>query len=80
MTPMRDWIDQLANALDLEPPSDETIEMLLGLAGAAAHASDRKAAPISCWLIGTSSLSVSQARDLVEHLAHDADRSAECTT
>ena len=41
-----------AERLGVEPPDDATVETLLDLAGVAAHASERTAAPIACWLVG----------------------------
>jgi hypothetical protein len=53
---VRSWIDAFAARLAIEPPDDATIEVLLDLAGTAAHASQRQAAPIACWLVGRSGL------------------------
>lgn len=52
-----DWIKRFAEELGLDPPSDSEVEQLLELAGVAAHASARTAAPIACWLAGQSALS-----------------------
>jgi hypothetical protein len=46
------WIAAFAERLGTEPPDPETVELLLELAGVAAHASERTAAPIACWLAG----------------------------
>ena len=51
------WIAAFAARLGLEPPDAATVETLLDLAGVAAHASQRTAAPIACWLIGRAGLS-----------------------
>ena len=48
----REWIDAFAVVLGTEAPDDATVEQLLALAGAAARASERTAAPIACWLVG----------------------------
>jgi hypothetical protein len=45
-----EWIDRYAAALGVAPPSAEERRTLLSLAGVAAHASERIAAPIACWL------------------------------
>jgi hypothetical protein len=45
-----EWLQTFARRLGAAMPSEEEIEMLLELAGTAAHASERKAAPIACWL------------------------------
>lgn len=49
----REWIDAFAAELGTEPPTDDEITKLLDLAGTAAHSSERIAAPIACWLGGT---------------------------
>ena len=45
-----EWLRNFAARLGVEPPSAEEQDLLLALAGVAAHASERTAAPISCWL------------------------------
>jgi hypothetical protein len=57
----REWIDAFAARLGVEPPDDETMALLLDVAGAAAHASERVAAPIACWLVGRAGLSAGEA-------------------
>jgi hypothetical protein len=56
-----EWIVAFAERLGVEPPDHETIEALLGIAGVAAHASERTAAPIACFLIGRAGIDVSDA-------------------
>jgi hypothetical protein len=51
------WIAAFADRLGLEPPDAATVDTLLDLAGVAAHASQRTAAPIACWLIGRAGMS-----------------------
>jgi hypothetical protein len=46
----RDWIDAFAAALGVAPPTEAEFTELLALAGTAAHASERIAAPVACWL------------------------------
>ena len=58
----REWIDQFAAALGVDAPDDDTIEALLALAGDAAHASERTAAPIACWLVGQAGVDPIRAR------------------
>jgi hypothetical protein len=48
----REWLEVFAAQIGAEAPDDETIEALLDIAGVAAHASERIAAPIACYLIG----------------------------
>ena len=48
----REWLEVFAAQIGVDPPDDATIETLLDIAGVAAHASERIAAPIACYLIG----------------------------
>jgi hypothetical protein len=63
-----DWIAAFAAELGVDAPDHETIDQLLDLAGVAAHASERIAAPIACWLIGragvTPAAALEQARGI----------------
>ena len=59
-----DWIEAFATRLGVEAPDEATIAQLLDLAGVAAHASERLAAPIACWLIGRAGLDAEAALDL----------------
>ncbi len=45
-----EWVELYAADLGIPPPSEDELNALLGLAGVAAHASERTAAPVSCWL------------------------------
>jgi hypothetical protein len=47
-----EWVTAFAAELGVAPPDEATMEVLLELAGAAAHASERTAAPIACYLVG----------------------------
>lgn len=51
-----EWLVAYAAALGVEAPHPDTIEVLLDLAGTAAHASQRTAAPIACWLAAQAGL------------------------
>jgi hypothetical protein len=62
----REWIDAFSARLGVEAPDDATVEALLDIAGVAAHASERTAAPITCWLIGRAGLGVDEARRLTD--------------
>ncbi|MEI7593620.1 MAG: DUF6457 domain-containing protein [Actinomycetes bacterium] len=52
-----DWISAFAAELGVETPNQETIDVLLELAGVAAHGSQRIAAPIAAYLVGQAALS-----------------------
>jgi hypothetical protein len=47
-----EWVADFAAELGVDPPDAATVETLLALAGTAAHASERTAAPIACYLVG----------------------------
>ena len=46
----REWIDAFARELGAAPPDRESFDAVLELAATAAHASERVAAPLACWL------------------------------
>jgi hypothetical protein len=62
----RTWIAGFAARLGTEPPDEATVETLLELAGVAAHASERTAAPIACWLVGRAGRSAADALAIAE--------------
>ena len=45
-----EWIARFAEALGRPAPTDEEMAAVLELASVAAHSSERRAAPIACWL------------------------------
>lgn len=62
----REWIASFAASIGVEAPDEATIEALLDLAGVAAHASERIAAPIACYLVGRAGLEVGAAKAAAE--------------
>ena len=46
----KEWIAAYAEQLGTEPPTADDLEAILDLAGEAAHASERIAAPVATWL------------------------------
>ncbi|HZR12940.1 MAG TPA: DUF6457 domain-containing protein [Acidimicrobiia bacterium] len=69
----REWIDRFAAALGVEPPTSEEVDGLLALAGVAAHASARTAAPISCWVAARAGVPVAEARRVAASIAGEHD-------
>jgi hypothetical protein len=69
----REWLAGYAAELGVTPPSDAEIEQLLALAGIAAHASERTAAPITCWLAGRAGLAPGDALSAGRRLANRDD-------
>jgi hypothetical protein len=70
------WVDRYAEALGVEAPSDDEVADLLALAGVAAHASHRTAAPVSSWLAARAPLTLAQALDTARALADQLGREA----
>jgi hypothetical protein len=49
-----EWLAAFCERVGVDPPSEEEAERLLELAAVAAHASERPAAPLACWIAGRS--------------------------
>jgi hypothetical protein len=62
------WIERYATALGVPPPTEDEVEALLELAGHAAHASQRQAAPVACWLAARAGLSAAEALERAQRL------------
>jgi len=67
------WIEAFAAAMARPAPSAEERKAVLELASVAAHASERRAAPIACWLAAASGLSLDEALVLARELAAGSD-------
>ena len=65
----KQWLERFSQGLGIEPPTAEEREALLALAGLAAHASERTAAPISCWLAAKAGVSAQRAKELAAELS-----------
>ena len=59
-----EWIAAFAARLGVDPPDEAAVEVLLDVAGVAAHASERTAAPVACWLLGRAGLSPAEALEI----------------
>ncbi len=64
-----EWIVAYAAALGRPAPTPEEIDAVLSLASTAAHASERRAAPIACWLAATAGTPLDAARTVAEGIA-----------
>jgi hypothetical protein len=63
------WIEAYAAAVGRPPPTEAEMTDVLKLASVAAHASERRAAPIACWLAAQSGLSLDEAVVLAQELS-----------
>ena len=64
----QEWLDAFASAAGVAVPAEGEIEALLELAGVAAHASERTAAPITCWIAANAGLAPAAALALAESM------------
>jgi hypothetical protein len=67
-----EWVVAYAAAAGISPPSQDDVDVLLQLAGVAAHASERTAAPITCWIAAVAGLTPTRALALAESMRPDA--------
>jgi hypothetical protein len=67
----RGWLDRYAAALGSPSIADEDVEGLLALAGVASHASERKAAPVTCYLAARAGVPIAEALATAQRLADE---------
>lgn len=60
------WLAEFAHKLGVAPLTTDEIDAVLDLARVAAHQSERKAAPVACFLAARAGLSPAQAFALVD--------------
>ena len=65
----REFADEVARALGVDPLSDDDADLLLGTAGVAAHASERLAAPLTTYLAGLSGRPLDEVRAAVQAIS-----------
>ena len=70
---MHDWLAGFAAEVGTAPPTREEQDMLLELAGIAAHASERTAAPITCWIAARAGVEPRDALAIGKRLAGEKD-------
>jgi hypothetical protein len=63
-----DWLAAFAARAGVDPPDAATVDVLLDLASVAAHASERTAAPLACWMAGRAGLSPAEALALAREV------------
>lgn len=71
MPTAQEWLTDYAAKLGVPMPSQEDVDAILALAGVAAHASERIAAPVACWMAARAGVSLDEARRLADELAPD---------
>ena len=63
-----EWIAAFAREAGVEGPSPDEVRELLELAGTAAHASERTAAPLACWIAGRSGIPLRELGEIAERV------------
>ncbi len=62
-------VAQLAEALGQPAPDADEVKAVLELASVAAHASERRAAPVACWLTARAGRAPRDARAIAEGIS-----------
>jgi Domain of unknown function (DUF6457) len=67
-----EWLTTYAEKLGLDPPTPDEVDGLLELAAEAAHASERIAAPIACWLAARAGKAPDEALEIARTVAAES--------
>jgi Domain of unknown function (DUF6457) len=65
----KEWIAAYAKQLGTEPPTADELKAILDLAAEAAHASERIAAPVACWLSARAGRSLEESIALAREVS-----------
>jgi hypothetical protein len=68
----REWIDAFAAELGAQPPTAAEIKQILDVAAVAAHASERIAAPVACWVGGAAGASLDELQAAAERVSGES--------
>jgi transcription initiation factor TFIIIB Brf1 subunit/transcription initiation factor TFIIB len=66
------WVERFAQELGVQAPTEAERAELLELASVAAHSSERRAAPLACWLAARAGRSPAEALELARRLGEPA--------
>jgi Domain of unknown function (DUF6457) len=67
------WLQRFAEEVGTAAPTPEEQESLLAMAGTAAHASERIAAPLSCWMAARAGIDPGAAQLIAQRLAGELE-------
>jgi hypothetical protein len=67
----REWLRRFTEEVGSEPLEDDEFVRVLELAAEAAHASERKAAPVACWIAGRAGLPLPEAIEAAKRTLED---------
>lgn len=68
-----EWINAYADRISVETPTKEEFAAILDLAAEAAHASERMAAPVACWLAAKAGLALPESIALAREVSAGDD-------
>ena len=68
-----EWINAYADRIGVETPTREEFAAILDLAAEAAHASERMAAPVACWLAAKAGLALPESIALAREVSAGDD-------
>ncbi len=63
-----EWIERYARRIGTDPPTPDEVSAVLSLAAEAAHASERTAAPVACWLSARVGVPLDRAIELAKEI------------
>ena len=69
-----EWVEAFCRRIGAPVPDQGQMDEILRLAAVAAHASERTAAPISCWVAGGAGRPLAELIDEAESLAREAEQ------
>jgi hypothetical protein len=69
----KEWIAAYAELLATDPPTADELKAILDLAAEAAHASERIAAPVSCWLSAKAGCSLEESLAVARGMIQSMD-------
>jgi hypothetical protein len=66
-----EWLAAFAERLGTKPPTTEEFKRILDIAGAAAHSSERVAAPAATWVAARAGVDLDEALRIARELEPD---------
>jgi hypothetical protein len=63
-----EWIERYAERIGIDPPTPDEFRAVLDLAAEAAHASERTAAPVACWISARAGVPLDRAIALAKEI------------
>ena len=68
----KEWLAEFASKLGVDPPTAAEFSQLLDLAAEAAHASERVAAPVACWVAAKAGRDPGEALQIAREVESDS--------